>query len=139
MGEKVEDLSTGSESEQAFDTEARESSIALNEKREAIKKACQENDVKALVGYATSPGGLLHDTLRQAACMFSGLSFDLQSVNLSGPILLGDKQFKEPSQAIDWIDLPQHGDEDQVKLDVNRSFVYYPQGLLLGLISKRFY
>ena len=24
--------------------------------------------------------------------------------------------------------LPRHGDEDQVQLDVDRSFVYYPEG-----------
>lgn len=29
---------------------------------------------------------------------------------------------------LSWTDLPPHGDEDQVKLDVNRSFVYYPNG-----------
>lgn len=27
-----------------------------------------------------------------------------------------------------WQDLPPHKDEDQVDLDVKRSFVYYPQG-----------
>ena len=27
-----------------------------------------------------------------------------------------------------WKDLPRHRDEDQVQLDVNRSFVYYPNG-----------
>lgn len=25
-------------------------------------------------------------------------------------------------------DLPRHADEDQVQLDVNRAFVYYPNG-----------
>lgn len=77
MDETVEDLSTGREAKEQFDTEARdERSRALDEKREAIEKACQQNDVKALVGFATSPGGLLDDTLRQAACMFFGHSTD---------------------------------------------------------------
>lgn len=29
----------------------------------------------------------------------------------------------------DWKDLPRHKDEDQVQLDVNRSFVHYPNGM----------
>jgi len=29
---------------------------------------------------------------------------------------------------IDWKDLPEHREEGQVELDVNRSFVYYPTG-----------
>lgn len=43
-----------------------------------------------------------------------------------GPILLG---YDAPKSAISpqpWRELPRHRDEDQVKLDVNRSFIYYP-------------
>jgi hypothetical protein len=139
MDETVEDLSTDRDAKQAFDAETREKSRALDKKREAIERACQEKDVKALVGYATSPGGLLDDTLRQAACMFLLHSIDLWlCIDFLGPLLLGEDQSKEVSQ-IDWTDLPQHGDEDQVKLDVNRSFVYYPQGLFLGHIAKSFF
>lgn len=29
----------------------------------------------------------------------------------------------------DWKELPRHRDEDQVQLDVNRSFVHYPSGM----------
>lgn len=29
---------------------------------------------------------------------------------------------------IDWKELPEHREEGQVELDVNRSFVYYPKG-----------
>lgn len=32
------------------------------------------------------------------------------------------------STDVDVKDLPPHRDEDQVQLDVNRSFVYYPEG-----------
>lgn len=71
MDETVEDLSTDREAKQTLDTETREKARALDEKRKAIEKACQQKDVKALVGYATSAGGLLDDSLRQAACMFS--------------------------------------------------------------------
>lgn len=36
-----------------------------------------------------------------------------------------------------WEDLPKHHDEDQVQLDVNRSFIYYPNGMqLLFLLSQ---
>ncbi|CRG90276.1 Protein YIP5 [Talaromyces islandicus] len=112
MDETVEDLSIDREAKEPFDTEARdERSRALREKRDAIEKACQQNDVKALVGYATSSGGLLDDTLRQVAW----------------PILLGGDQSKTSPQTIEWTGLPHHGDEGQVKLDVDRSFVYYPQ------------
>ena len=53
---------------------------------------------------------------------------DLHADETEGPILLGcegdvgdvDLGFKE---------LPPHRDEDQVELDVRRSFVYYPEGL----------
>ena len=30
---------------------------------------------------------------------------------------------------IDWRELPEHREEGQVELDVNRSFVYYPTGV----------
>lgn len=39
------------------------------EKSTAIIRACDEQDVKALVSHATSKGGLLNDDLRQRACM----------------------------------------------------------------------
>jgi hypothetical protein len=35
---------------------------------------------------------------------------------------------KQPSNA--WRTLPKHRDEDQVRLDVDRSFIYYPNGAL---------
>lgn len=47
----------------------------------------------------------------------------------AGPILLGYDSEKEELKGDqpDWKALPRHGDEDQIKLDVNRSFIYYPQ------------
>jgi TBC1 domain family member 20 len=38
---------------------------------------------------------------------------------------------------IDWKSLPPHRDEEQVKLDVNRSFVYYPSGESEKQLEKR--
>jgi hypothetical protein len=37
---------------------------------------------------------------------------------------------------LDWRALPKHNDEDQVKLDVNRSFIYYPSGWWLLSIRE---
>lgn len=33
------------------------------------------------------------------------------------------------TRSISWRDLPRHRDENQVELDVNRSFIYYPKGM----------
>ena len=45
-----------------------------------------------------------------------------------GPILLGCEERRSTADSIDpsWKALPRHRDEDQVQLDVNRAFVYYP-------------
>ena len=46
----------------------------------------------------------------------------------AGPALLGSSGAvcKTGGGPRDWRQLPKHKDEDQVKLDVNRSFIYYP-------------
>lgn len=85
--------------------------IARPKKEEAIRKACDLRDLDALVSYATSEGGLLNDDLRRSAW----------------PIFLRSDRDVQDSNFASWEDLPSHGDEDQVQLDVNRSFVYYPQ------------
>jgi hypothetical protein len=59
-----------------------------------------------------------------------------------GPILIGlttDLTQDGPDHATrndqevesDWKQLEHHRDEDQVQLDVNRSFIYYPNGMFL--------
>jgi hypothetical protein len=60
-----------------------------------------------------------------------------------GPLLLGyassDGYIKLEDEGIDsWKLLPWHRDEDQVRLDVDRSFIYYPNGtsLLSSHISQ---
>ena len=55
-------------------------------------------------------------------------------MNWEGPILLGFTSgdaipVKEQSNEDSWRTLPRHPDEDQVQLDVDRAFVYYPKGL----------
>ena len=48
----------------------------LAEKADAIRKACDLQDLDALVSYATSEGGFLQDDLRRLACKsISGFFF----------------------------------------------------------------
>ncbi|KAM3463985.1 hypothetical protein MY5147_004601 [Beauveria neobassiana] len=98
------------------------------QKQDAICAACHDADVSALQRLAESEGGFLTDSLRQ----------------LAWPVLLGlpapridaaqDEPLPESEHLVDggsdsWKELPRHRDEDQVQLDVNRSFVYYPHDL----------
>ncbi|KAL4810761.1 rab-GTPase-TBC domain-containing protein [Aspergillus unguis] len=82
----------------------------VSEKIEAIQRACNRRDIEALVTLATSEGGFLRDELRR----------------LAWPMLLqsepGTDEVLSPED-----DLPVHRDEEQVQLDVKRSFVYYPE------------
>ncbi|KAI0100844.1 rab-GTPase-TBC domain-containing protein [Nemania sp. FL0031] len=79
-----------------------------------ILKACEKKDLDALRDIAIAPGGFLSDHLRSRAW----------------PILLGfdaDAKSGSSTKAPDsWKHLPRHRDEEQVELDVDRSFVYYP-------------
>ncbi|KIV97962.1 hypothetical protein PV10_01657 [Exophiala mesophila] len=88
---------------------------ARHEKRSLIEEACQRADLAALAKLATSTGGLLTDDLRRRAW----------------PILLGYEHEKQggkaPTASTAWKALPRHSDEDQVRLDVDRAFVYYPR------------
>ncbi|KAF4446499.1 hypothetical protein F53441_9903 [Fusarium austroafricanum] len=70
------------------------------------------------------------------ACKWRDINRLRSLAEAHGPILLGldapsdDKE--DPDLACaqddseDWKELPRHRDEDQVQLDVNRSFIYYP-------------
>ncbi|KAI0161770.1 rab-GTPase-TBC domain-containing protein [Hypoxylon sp. FL1284] len=90
---------------------------SLAHKQARILDACRRKDIDDLQVLAISPGGFLSDAIRSQAW----------------PILLGcrvdedgeqkDEKREKPDS---WRDLPRHRDEDQVKLDVDRSFVYYP-------------
>ncbi|KZF23442.1 RabGAP/TBC [Xylona heveae TC161] len=89
-----------------------------------ILGACELGDVEALSNLATSEYGLVEDNLRRAAW----------------PILLGCKQSNKTTDKYNaeiWKDLPRHRDEDQVSLDVNRSFVYYPKDQSPKQIDRR--
>ncbi|PQE21419.1 gtpase-activating gyp10 protein [Rutstroemia sp. NJR-2017a BBW] len=82
------------------------------EKTDKILEACKWRDLEAIRNYATSEDGLISDEVRR----------------LAWPILLGcsngDDETKGSKES--WREFPRHGDEDQVALDVNRSFIYYP-------------
>ncbi|KAL4871609.1 hypothetical protein BDV12DRAFT_164061 [Aspergillus spectabilis] len=83
----------------------------IAKKAHDIRKACDLHDIDALVSHATSEGGFLRDELRQ----------------LAWPILLQCHKSTQEDALSPVSDLPPHRDEEQVQLDVNRSFVYYPE------------
>lgn len=94
-----------------------------------IVAACEEpRDLRLLVTYANSPQGLVDDQVRRIACTSPRTLQISVGVILMyiGPILLGNDGPKSAISPQPWRELPRHRDEDQVKLDVNRSFIYYP-------------
>ncbi|KAN0071510.1 Rab-GTPase-TBC domain containing protein [Elaphomyces granulatus] len=110
MDNKLQTHFSGEAFQQSVQTEDTHSN-ATEIKRLGIHQACAISDVNSLVSYAVSEGGLLQDDLRRTAW----------------PILLGsDWHTTKNEHCSSWKDLPRHPDEDQIKLDVNRSFVYYP-------------
>ncbi|KAL8696389.1 MAG: hypothetical protein Q9224_002822 [Gallowayella concinna] len=93
-------------------------------KLDRILDVCGDHpDVDALVSLATSCDGLINDEVRRKAW----------------PILLG----YPPSEKTDsvgftrWQHLPRHKDEDQVRLDVDRSFIYYPKNETEPQLDRR--
>lgn len=95
------------------------------EKTRVLLEACRWKDLDLLRALAESRGGFLSDSLRQQAW----------------PILLGlpsgrSAVDKETEQAL-WKELPIHRDEDQVQLDVDRAFVYYPSHLTDAELSRQ--
>ena len=81
-----------------------------NTKKFEVEKACDEVNLEELVRLADSPDGLLEDSLRRRAWS----------------ILLGYAITKKSEPDVSWKSLPKHRDEVQVRLDVDRAFVYYP-------------
>ena len=53
-------------------------------------------------------------------------------IDCTGPLLIGSEagMVEKPEVNLSaWKEVPPHRDEDQVQLDVNRAFVYYPNGV----------
>ncbi|KAL1957449.1 hypothetical protein VTO42DRAFT_6017 [Malbranchea cinnamomea] len=112
-------LSSDASEQQAHDAED-----FTQRKRSRILAACQTRNLEALVDLATTDGGLLQDELRRVAW----------------PILLGySPHSSDPSSNCvrSWQELPQHSDESQVKLDVDRAFVHYPNCSDKELATKK--
>lgn len=86
-------------------------------KRAEILEACRWNMIGALESLAETQGGFLDDEVRRQAW----------------PILLGvsngETSSSDEPDGGSWKELPRHKDEDQVQLDVNRAFIYYPCGM----------
>ncbi|TVY48052.1 GTPase-activating protein [Lachnellula occidentalis] len=97
-----------------------------NAKAAKVLEACKWKDVHTLRALATSEGGLLSDDLRRQ----------------TWPFLLGypsqdDDVESETEKRESWKRLPKHRDEDQVQLDVNRSFIYYPHDQSMKDLDRR--
>ncbi|CAF9911894.1 hypothetical protein IMSHALPRED_010623 [Imshaugia aleurites] len=99
-------------SKQSFDRDCGETKQSHEVNR--ILAACAEpHNLDLVIRLATAPGGLVNDEVRKVAW----------------PLLLGYRgnDSELTGAARSWSDLPSHKDEDQVELDVNRSFIYYPK------------
>ncbi|MCJ1347376.1 hypothetical protein MMC31_005600 [Peltigera leucophlebia] len=89
-----------------------------------ILAACNFSEkTHLLTTLATSEAGLVDDEVRR----------------LAWPLLLGfDVKTKiEAGASQGWRELPRHKDEDQVGLDVHRSFIYYPKNQSEKQLDRR--
>lgn len=85
-----------------------------SDKLTRLKLSCEEGKFDAIAELAVTQDGLILDKWRQKAW----------------PVLLGyDPNSAHLRDRNDWKALPEHRDEDQVGLDVDRSFVYYPKNM----------
>ena len=68
---------------------------------------------------------------------------NLHLTDHSGPLLLGytrddgKEAGDDQGRPVDWHSLPLHRDEHQVRLDVDRSFIYYPDSTRTHGLSAR--
>ncbi|RPB10622.1 putative TBC domain protein [Morchella conica CCBAS932] len=97
-------------------------------KASAAEEACLVGDREAIARLAISKDGLLNDKIRRKAWPILLGYDDADAVTQSQH---GDKDghLEDQSNSSSWKDLPPHGDENQVQLDVNRSFIYYPTNM----------
>ncbi|PFH62719.1 hypothetical protein XA68_12397 [Ophiocordyceps unilateralis] len=109
--------------------------LRVQEKTREILDACRWRDVSALASLAESWRGLLDDELRRAAWPI------LLGLPSPGPEHgVGGRSGPTPADEApryDWKTLPCHRDEHQVQLDVNRSFIYYPNDQSEAELAQR--
>ncbi|CAK7266366.1 GTPase-activating protein gyp8 [Sporothrix epigloea] len=101
--------------------------LAATAKKQAIREACVQGDFARLQQLAGSEGGFLTDGLRELAWPFLlGIPVEADGhIDLAKASAAAGIAADESSHA--WESLPPHRDEEQVQLDVDRAFVYYPQ------------
>ncbi|KAI9672530.1 MAG: hypothetical protein M1817_003296 [Caeruleum heppii] len=106
-------------------TQSHPTSLVEDLKIEGILKACKAQDFGALVTYAVSKYGFVSDNIRRHAW----------------PILLGSHGLRgspdDVAEASTWRLLPEHRDERQVALDVDRSFIFYPRNPSTSELDRR--
>ncbi|KAM0282697.1 hypothetical protein ACHAQH_002894 [Verticillium albo-atrum] len=102
--------------------------VTSSQKARDILEACRWRNIEALQALATTDCGFITDDLRRQAW----------------PVLLGvpiEKDTLDDSNDTqhdgNWKELPRHRDEDQVQLDVNRSFIYYPNNQTESELDQR--
>ncbi|KAK9424964.1 putative Rab-GAP TBC domain-containing protein [Seiridium unicorne] len=118
---------------------AHEDEAAMNHAKSlVILDACNRGDIDDLKKLAVSKGGFLSDIIRcQAWSVLLGNvpSTGTTNINEEKPVLGSSEKIAQKSLASEddadllngpWTELPRHRDEDQVRLDVDRSFIYYP-------------
>ncbi|KAJ3457417.1 hypothetical protein MRS44_014558 [Fusarium solani] len=95
---------------------------ALSDPKAAeILDACRWKDIGRLRSLAEARGGFLSDVLRRQAWPIL--------LGLDAPSSCQEDLASSQDASADWKELPRHRDEDQVQLDVNRSFIYYPNNV----------
>ncbi|KAI3394211.1 hypothetical protein diail_3026 [Diaporthe ilicicola] len=99
-------------------------------KTREIVDACRRRDIENLQALAESPGGFMTDTLRQQAWpVLLGLPVRFPSDEVEEVSSNSHEVVRlTASESVDdsWKGLKPHKEEEQVKLDVARAFVYYP-------------
>ncbi|KAL7274103.1 GTPase-activating protein gyp8 [Rhizina undulata] len=118
---------------QPFKTTARAVTEEELKKIESINQACRAGDRAAVVELAISTDGLISDEARRTAWPFL-LGYNHQICNGEDD---KNKCLIDPQGLLSWENLPPHGDENQVQLDVNRSFIYYPTNMSPRELKER--
>ncbi|KAF4985461.1 hypothetical protein FDECE_16544 [Fusarium decemcellulare] len=103
--------------------------VLSSPKAAEILDACRWKDISSLRALAEAQGGFLCDALRRQAWPIL--------LGLDAPSDCQDDLGSPETSSGDWKELPCHRDEDQVQLDVNRSFIYYPNNLSEAELSLR--